>query len=96
MCVRVRVDPMVSASWSAHVPPTPLKVNGQSTVFAFVVMVRGVAEVEANVHALVPAVYVAPEARVRSPKMLVATLLTVPANPVKLMLRQLPADIVSE
>ena len=50
-----RVEPTVSVPPRAKVPPTPSKVNGQSTVNPPDVMVC-VPEVPANVQALVPAV----------------------------------------
>jgi len=96
VCVNVRVEPIVRASSKRKVPPTPLKVSGKFSVFPLVRMVRGVALVEANVVAAVPAVNVMPVDSVKSPNMLRATLLSVPEKPVKLRLLTLLPLRVSE
>ena len=65
--VAVLVEPIVNASISCHVPPTPLNVMGKSSVLAAVVMVF-VPEVAAKVIIPFPAVGVAmPDARVKLP-----------------------------
>ena len=65
--VKVPVEPIVNASISCQVPPTPLNVMGKSSVFVAVVMVL-VPEVAAKVIVPVPAVGVAmPDTRVKLP-----------------------------
>ena len=61
-----RVAPIVRASKSLNVPPTPLKVNGKLTVFALVVM-SWVPEVAPNRIALADAVNVMPVEIVKFP-----------------------------
>lgn len=72
-----------------------MKVSGKSSVLPLVLMVRGVALVEANVVVLVPAVSVMPVESVRSPKMVRAALSNVPEKPVKFRLRKCP-DTLTE
>lgn len=86
--VKARVDPCVSASANWNVPPTPLKVRGQSTVLPLVVMVF-VPEVAAKTSAPVVAVNVIPLDSVRLPYSVLATAGAVhaPEKPVKLRSR---------
>lgn len=65
--VSVRVDPKVKALSSFQVPPNPSKLMGKSSVLPFVVMLRAVPEVEANVRASVPAVIDIPVENTMSP-----------------------------
>ena len=67
VCVSVRADPIVRASCNTHDPPTPLNVSGKSIVLVLVVIVRGVPDVDEKSHPFAPAVYVAPDAKTKSP-----------------------------
>ena len=64
--VSTRVAPMVRASKSLNVPPTPLKVTGKSTVFPLVVT-SWVPEVAPNRNTPVDAVSVMPVEIVKFP-----------------------------
>lgn len=92
--VNALVEPSVKASWQANVPPTPLKVIGQSIVSPAVVIVR--LPVPVNVSVDAPEEKLAILAfKVKLPKILLVTFPKVPVNPLVnvRLLNVIPAEL---